>query len=161
MRNSIKIPLSKTKIILLTIGSLAFVVVGYFLLWDISGIAAIIFFGATGIYGIIKLLDKKIGLQIDNQGITDHSSATSIGLIEWQDISGIRSQRIKSQKFIMIDVIDAEKYISKASNKFKRSIMRANMKLYGTPISISSNALQCNFEALRKTVQAEFKRNKF
>ena len=53
------------------------------------GILAILFFGGTGIYGFNKIFDKKAGLIIDANGITDHSNASSVGLIEWNDISEI------------------------------------------------------------------------
>ena len=114
MNSEIKIQLNKIKITLLTIGSVLFVIAGYFMLWSFIGIVAILFFGATGIYGIIKLFDSKTGLKIDSNGITDNSNATSIGLIKWNDIYQIRSEQIASEKFIMIDLIEPEKVYKKS-----------------------------------------------
>lgn len=86
------------------------------------GIAGIVFFGLAGIYGIIKLFDKKAGLIIDSSGITDNTSAVSIGLIEWSDILGIRTEQIMSTKFLLIDVENPKKYLDKAKNGMKKNL---------------------------------------
>ena len=116
------------------------------------------FFGATGIYGIVKLFDKKIGLIIDSDGITDNSNASSIGLIEWNDITEIRTKQIMSTKFLLIDIVKPEKYIGKAKNGMQAKLMKANMNMYETPLSITSNTLKYNFGELEKLIHTEFKR---
>lgn len=179
MKEIIEIPLSKKKIYLIIAGSFLFVVAGIWLFFNPNefqnisikllrnpiliksiGIIGSIFFGITGVYGIRKLSDKKPGLIIDKNGITDNSNASSIGLIEWSDISEIKTSQVMSTKFIMIDVINPEKYIEKAKNGMKAKLMRANMKMYGTPLSITSNTLNYNFEELEKLIETEFRRNK-
>jgi len=71
----IEIPLSATKIFFHIIGSALFVAAGFYLFFHISetktgtqallmtaaGIASILFFGATGIYSIRKLMSKRVG----------------------------------------------------------------------------------------------------
>jgi len=160
MNSEIKIPPSKINITLLTIGSLIFVITGFAMLWSFIGFVAILFFGTTGTYGLIKLFDSNTGLKMDANGITDNSSATSIGLIKWNDISQIRPEQIASEKFIMIDLFEPEKYIKKAKNKFKANLMKMNMSMYGTPISISSRALKYNFTELEKIMQTEYEKHK-
>lgn len=96
--NRIEIPLSKTKIFLLVFGSIAFVIFGVLFIVNpdtfispvfrnpqilrLTGIAVVLFFGVTGIYGLRKLFGKKIGLIVDGIGITDYTNASSVGLIE-------------------------------------------------------------------------------
>ncbi len=179
MENKIEIPLSKNKIILLAIGSFLFVVAGIWLFTNSTefqshsirlmrnpiviksvGIIASLFFGATGIYGIKKLFDKKVGLIIDKNGITDNSNASSIGLIEWNDISKIKTEQVMSTKFLLIGVKNPEKYIGKAKSGMKSRLMKANMKMYGTPLSITSNTLKYDFNELEKLIQTEFEKNK-
>jgi hypothetical protein len=169
MMNKIEIPLSKSKIALMALGSIAFVAAGFLFIFyladhqtrfdpliiKIVGAIAIIFFGATGISSFKKLFDNKSGLIVDENGIIDNSSGVSIGLIEWKDISGIRTKQVMSTKFLLIDTIDPEKYIQKA-NKFKGRIMRSNLYMYGTPLSIASNALKYNFNDLDKLLHTEF-----
>ncbi len=182
MNNIIEIPLNKKKIAALTIASFVFIIAGILFAYQpekfvseyifryrmfnnpesirIIGIIAFLFFGASGIYGIKKLFDKKIGLTIDSIGITDNSSASSIGLIEWNDISGIRTEQIMSSKFLLIDIINPEKYIGKAKSGIKAKLMRANMNKYETPLSISSSTLKYEFGKLEKLLKAELKQNK-
>ena len=178
MTEKIEIPLSKNKLFLGIGGSILFVVLGVWLFLNAdgfqeysmrllrnpmvikgAGILAILFFGATGIYGFRKLFDKKVGLIIDSNGITDNSNASSVGLIEWNDISEIKTQQVMSTKFLLINVTDPEKYIGKVKSGMKARLMRTNMKMYGTPLSITSNTLKYDFEKLEQLIQTEFERN--
>lgn len=104
--NKIEIPLSKTKLLFGIGGSILFVVLGLYVLTTMAdqqtrfnptmvkgvGIASILFFGATGIYGIKKMFDKTIGLTIDEKGIFDNTNASSVGLIKWTDITAIKTE---------------------------------------------------------------------
>ena len=178
MENKIEIPLSKNKIILLTISSFLFVITGIWLFTNSAeiqnhsmrllrnpivvksvGIMGILFFGATGIYGIRKLFDNKAGLIINENGITDNSNASSIGLIEWNDILEIKTKQVMSTKFLLIVVENPEKYIEKAKSGMKARLMKTNMKMYGTPLSITSNTLNYDFERLEKLINTEFEKN--
>tara|TARA_B100000809_G_C14858811_1_gene431082 strand:+ start:86 stop:634 length:549 start_codon:yes stop_codon:yes gene_type:complete len=179
MTGKIEIPLSKNKLFLGIVGSILFVVLGIWLFINAdgfqehsmrllrnprvikgTGILATLFFGTTGIYGFRKLFDKKIGLIIDSNGITDNSNASSVGLIEWNDISEIKTQQVMSTKFLLINVTDPEKFIGKAKIGMKSRLMRTNMKMYGTPLSITSNTLKYDFEKLEQLIKTEFERNK-
>ena len=114
--NKIEIPLSKTKLLLVISGSILFVVLGLYLYTTMAdqqtrynptfakgvGIAAILFFGATGIYGVKKIFDNKVGLIIDDNGIIDNTNASSIGLIKWADITAIKTAQVASTKFLLI-----------------------------------------------------------
>jgi hypothetical protein len=184
LNNRIEIPLSKKKIILLLLASIGFVGGGIWMVLNpenagrffnpmtkrffylnsesiqIIGVVGIIFFGIAGIYGFKKLFDKKVGLIIDSIGITDNTNASSIGLIEWNDISDIRTKQVMSTKFLLIDIVNPEKYIGKAKNGLQARLMKANMNMYETPLSITSNTLNYDFGELEKLIQTEYKRNK-
>lgn len=166
--NKIEIPLSKTKILLLLIGAIVFVILGTLFLMTpdtfispifrnppairIAGIVAVLFFGVIGIYGFKKLFDKTIGLTIDENGITDNTNATSVGLIDWNDIVEIRTEQVMSTKFLMIFTNNPDKYMERV-NGFKRKLMQGNMKMYGTPLSITSNTLRYNFDDLQRLIK--------
>jgi len=104
------------------------------------------------IYIFYKAFDQKPGLVINEKGITDNSNFTSVGLIEWSQIKGIRMAQVMSNRFVLIDVVNPEKYLQESS-KFKASLMKSNLKIYGTPITITSNSLRCNFNELEKLLQ--------
>ncbi|MGS0748614.1 STM3941 family protein [Halpernia sp. GG3] len=116
------------------------------------GIASVLFFGATGIYGIKKLFDNNVGLTIDDSGIIDNTNATSIGLIKWADIIEKRTEQVMSTKFLLIFTKDPNEILEKVS-RMKRKLMAGNMKMYGTPLSITSTTLKYNFNALKKLLK--------
>lgn len=165
----IEIPLSKTKL-LISVGSASlFVVLGFYiilkgahsqedfnpLLVQGIGFVSVVFFGAIAIFGSKKIFDRTPGLIVDNKGITDNSSGVCVGLIEWNDIAGVSTSAVMTTKFLLIHVHNPEKYLAKA-NKTKERVMKANMKMVGTPLSISSNTLQCDFTELTKLVTEAF-----
>ncbi len=168
MKNKIEIPLSKAKLLFGLGGSMIFVILGVLILTKapfvsdntvfskIVGVASILFFGGVLIYGIRKMFDKRAGLIIDEQGITDHSNATSIGLINWSDITAINTRQVMSTKFLLINVQNPEAYIEKAKTGMQRKLMQVNMKTYGTPISITSNTLNYDFNKLEEILQERF-----
>lgn len=148
---------------LLLIGALLFVVAGF---WAVitpqrfvsarfsesivlaAGIAALLFFGLCAIFIAKKVFGKQMGLVINDMGIIDNSGGTSVGLIEWADITGMSKLEIASSKILMIHTSDAEKYINRARNIIAKKAMTANHKMYGSPLSITSNSLKIKFSEL-------------
>lgn len=169
----IEIPLSKTKILLLVGGSVLFVVASLFLIFVLAdqqtklnpmlikviGVVGMLFFGATGITAAKKLFDNKMGMIIDENGITDNSSGVSIGLIKWADITSIKTEQVSSTKFLLIKVSNPDFYLSQAKG-LKRKMMEANNKMYGTPVSMTSNGLKCTFDELEKLLQEHLNKYK-
>jgi len=168
--DKIEIQISKTKISLLLIGALIFVILGILFsltpekftttifrnpqIIRIVGIVAVLFFGAAGIYGLRKLFDKSVGLTIDDYGITDNSNASSVGLIDWADILDIKTEQVMSTRFLLIFVDNPDKYLERV-NGFKRKLMKGNMKMYGTPLSITSNTLRYDFSDLERLIKGK------
>lgn len=165
-KEQIEIPLSKTKMMMTFFGSLLFVGLGLWFLINppksnhwlfgnptvifIAGIASVLFFGLVAVTIFRKFSDKKPGLIINKQGITDNSSGVSAGLIPWTDIQEITISQVMNQKFLMFIVRNPEFYLDKVTNPLKRNAMKMNYKTYGSPISVSANALQTNFDDLHK-----------
>ncbi len=179
MSDKIEILISKNKLFLGVGVSILFVILGVWMFinadnfqdhtfqWarnpimvKLIGLISVFFFGAAGIYGLKKISDTKVGVTLDKSGIVDHTNGGSIGLIKWKDISKIRTEQVMSTKFLLIDVKNPENYIDKAENAMKAKLMRTNMKVYGTPLSITSNSLKCNFDELERVVRASLKKYK-
>jgi len=168
-----EIQLSKTKLLMMLIGSALFVGLGIWFVMNpaeikpnretfvsIVGIASILFFGACLLFITKKMFDTKIGLVIDENGINDNSSGVSVGLINWEDISGISASEIASSKFILIETTNPDKYINRANNGLAKRAMKANTKMYGTPISISSNTLKIKHKALLDIIERGYQKMK-
>ena len=163
----IEIRLSKEKGILTFLGSTAFIVTSIWLIGyagkhdavdigileldpvtvTVIGYAGLIFFGLAGLYILYKLSDKKPGLIIDDEGIYDNSSAAAGHLIKWERIKGLRVEQVMSTKFILVDIENPEEFMD-GVNGIKKKLMWSTYKIYGTPTSISSSTLSCDFDEL-------------
>ena len=170
MIERIEIPVGKKKIVIILLGGLFLVAGGIWLTLDpekfipnifgirnsniirLWGIAGTVFFGLALAYGIKKLFDKEPLLIIDENGITDNSNASSIGLIKWSNIIEIKTEQVMSTKFFLIYVKNPDEYISKAKSRIKRNLLKANMNKYGTPLSITSNTLSWDFNRIEKLI---------
>jgi len=158
------IPLSKTKLLLLLLGAIAFVLVGLYLLsksfyavastgfssvlLTIVGVAAVIFFGACAGFCARKLLDNKPGIVFDERGLFDNSSFVAAGQILWADIETVSVLQLHRQKFVVLQVKNPQQYFDRQASAFKQKVMAMNHKLYGTPLHISANGLQTSFDQL-------------
>lgn len=176
MNDKIVIQFSKTKILLLLIGATVFVVFGILFILNllnfqssifdnseiirIAGIASVAFFGLCLIFITRKLFDNKVGLTIDQNGITDNTNAASVGLIEWADITSIGTVQVASTKILMLETNKPEKYIERAKNGILIRVMEANHKIYGSPLAIISNSLKIKYDDLEKLIREEFVKRK-
>jgi len=172
-KEQIEIPLNKKNLIVMLIGSIAFVCIGiWFVLQPelisnqlfsnktftiIIGVVSILFFGLCAIYIIRKLPDDKPGLTIDNIGLIDNSSGFSVGKIQWSDIENISVITIHRQKLILLYVKNPQEYIKRESSGFRRKLLQSNYSIYGTPLSITSNALKIKFEDLLNVLNERYR----
>lgn len=169
----IRIKKNLTKIILLLIGSVIFGVLCLNMFLDPDKYVSFVFrstlfvkfFGLTGsvltFIGIVLIAFKNIknnyGLLITEDGIIDNSSVGSIGLILWKDVKKMRQRKFMSTQFLLIDVRNPNEYLDKAKNKFILSLLKSNLRMYGTPLAISSVALKCNFNELETILNDNYK----
>lgn len=156
---SYKIDLSKRKITLILLGAIAFVAASIWI-WTISydfprynfalkfvAISGVGFFGMIAIVGSPKLLNKKPGILLSENGIFDNSAAFGSVTIKWNDIVGYEITEIKGTRLLLVFVNNPEYYINSA-HWFRKFWIKANFKLYKTPLSISSSALKCDLDEL-------------
>jgi hypothetical protein len=163
------IELSRKKLVLLILGSCAFVVAGVWLLsldaGEIrygrgfrfffneptvvygAGVASILFFGVCGLYGIRKMFDKKPGLVLNSDGIVDNASGAAAGFIPWSEVIGSGVVEIQKQKMLVIGVRDPQKYIDRGG-ALRRALNKANSGMTGSPIAIPSVTLKIDFSEL-------------
>jgi hypothetical protein len=106
-------------------------------------------FGAIGVYSIKKMLNNKIGLTIDDNGIFDNTNASSAGLIKWEDITTIETVQAASTKFLLIYIANPDFYLNRVKG-FKKKLMQVNNRVYGTPLSITFNNLKYSFSDLER-----------
>ncbi|MCC6725376.1 MAG: hypothetical protein IT258_12790 [Saprospiraceae bacterium] len=175
--NQIEIPLSKFKLTLLLVGSIAFVAFGA---WTMLGVPkgthpilsnpilqyamsvlCIVFFGFTSYFYFKKIRDTSPGLVISSEGVFDNSSGVNAGFIPWSDVTDITEFKVFKQKFVCIGVKNPQDYIDRQTSVLKRQAMQLNHTTYGAAISIAANGLECNHERLKsllKQKHSEFKK---
>lgn len=130
----------------------------FFLMNDIFiirtiGVVGFLFF-CTVLFTLCKkfIFDKKTGIIIDEEGILDNSSYVAVGLIKWSDIKSIRKSNVSSTEFLLIDINNPDEYINRKKG-LKKILLKMNYKSYGTPISISSNFVECDFHKLETVIK--------
>jgi hypothetical protein len=159
--NSIEIPFSKWKLLLAVVASTLFVVLGVFLLfvWSeeagasspmakkIIGGLLIVFFGAVSAVGFVKMLSRKCALLINDEGILDNTTASSFGLIKWENVTGFKIEEMMSRKYLVIQVNNGEEMIEKSKGMLRKT-MKMNFSMYLTPYAIPSTVVNYNLEEL-------------
>ncbi len=108
----------------------------------------------AGIYGIRKLLDKSPALTINENLIFDNASFVSVGQIDLIDIINLRITKIQSQKFLVIEVSDNDKY-SQRGNWFIVYCRKINIRLTGSPINIPSQSISIKIEELLNLIDSQ------
>lgn len=111
------------------------------------GVLSIVFFGLCGLVGVRKLFDRKPALVLTETGLHDNSSGVSAGLVPWSEIERFSLFEVSKQKLLIIHVKNMAKYVE-AGGVIRRALNRMNVKLAGSPISISSSTLKIDFDEL-------------
>ena len=114
--------------------------------FTVVGIMFILFFVPKFIYGTRKMFDKSAGLIIDENGITDNSSAISAGLIKWDDIKEIKKKPTLTGK-LLIDTKNPGQYIDRKKG-IEKIFIKLKMKTKGTALSINTGYLDSGFNEL-------------
>jgi flagellar biogenesis protein FliO len=175
-KERIEIPLNKSRLALMVIGAIAFVMVS---LWLIVyrptignpvfdnlivkyplAIISVLFFGLLMIYLVKKLTDKRPGITIENNGVFDNTSGVSVGLVPWTDITHISMIKVMNQQFVVISVSNPDHYINKQTNFLKKKGVQYNYSRYGSPVCITMSSLKCKPDQLLFMLLEKFRKNK-
>ncbi|RPD47704.1 hypothetical protein DNI29_09670 [Hymenobacter sediminis] len=140
---------SRKRHALLTLGALAFVAMGVFMIvtkgnWGL-GLITIVFFGTGAAVGAWQFLDTRPRLRITDEGILDRT--LGVGLIPWTDITDAYVRSINQENFVCLQVRDEQAYLSRLS-PLKRKLAGANAALGFTPLSINLSGVDLNPEQL-------------
>ena len=168
----IQIAHSRKKLIKLLIYSIVFVAAGSWFICEperfasgalrtpivvrVVGVVSILFFGFCGVVMIKRLIGEKAkGLVISEEGVLDGSSALSYGAIPWKEIISVEVRKVYRQQFIALILRDPESFIERETNVLKRKAMDFNYRTYGSPVQITTNALDIKFDDLLQLLRKE------
>jgi len=119
---------------------------------------------ALGIFAIVTAIKKmngpKEGLIINDEGIIDNTFGHGVPLIKWEDVKGIREEFVAMNKFVRVDVANAESYIKQGKTAAKRQGMKNYNRSSGSPFLITARALGLKHDELFQTMRNEFLKEK-
>ncbi|MBD3329561.1 hypothetical protein GF357_03640 [Candidatus Dojkabacteria bacterium] len=165
----IVIKLSKKKIILWLTLSIGFVALGFWLLSLDKGVLSlpkgtvtliaildIVLFSFGVVFNFKKLLDNKPGMIITEEGITDNSSAISMGFVPWEDIIGLSVNVVNNQKYLTVRLRDMDARIEQAKG-LRKYFMEVNNNNFGSGFQVSTTILDYNFDDLYNIIVQQLK----
>lgn len=157
MNQKIIIYPKQSKMVFLGLASLLFVVIGIIMLVNVEEIElpltlaiavsflCILFFSICFIYIFYRIFHRKPSLIVDEYGITDNSSAISVGLVKWMEMKDLFLYDYMGQKFLGVVPKDEQAFFAKMS-PVKRKLAQANSKMVKAPINITQNTVSIPLE---------------
>lgn len=118
----------------------------------------IVLFGALATLNLRKLLDRRPGLVLSAEGLEDRSTFVAIGFVPWSDITGVDSYRALGQRTLVLKVADPKKYLG-GGNAVARYLRRSNLKLCGSPVTITTATLKIRYDNLMAEIQDYLRRH--
>ena len=118
----------------------------------IIGLIATIFFCSCLMFIIKSMLGSRPVLIIDKDGITDESTAASIGFVAWKEIKSIEAEKHFGQKYIGIKIYDLNEVMKRISLP-KRINMKICLMLKYSPVSINLDTAERDFQEVLGLLQ--------
>jgi hypothetical protein len=155
---------SRGKLVMMALGSAAFVATGIALLTFAPGESikipivatlAIVFFGACGAYAVRRLLSPQPAVVINREGIVDNASATGVGLVRWDEIAELCEYTFQNQTFLGIVPKNLDRVLERQP-AWKRTALRANSALGVSPINIPQAVLPMPVSELLREIQSRY-----
>ena len=174
--DKVDIPFNKLKLIgLILIGLIFFILSGtmvykpYMFVSKIFRSEALIL--CAGIFGLVsslyflllfstKTIDYKSGIKVNDKGIFENTTFSSLGLLKWSDIQRIEVYTLMSNRFILVFLKNPQDYFNSQKNILKRMLSYLNNVQHKTPVLVNPNTLDCTFEELESAIREGFERYK-
>ena len=119
------------------------------------GISGLVLSSSAGLWAVTQWLDRRPGLIVDEQGITDQSSILGVGHIPWSSVINIELRSVWSTRSIFIYVTNPEQCIERMRPNWKQHWLKRTEVSHGTPIKLSTNTLKCDFDELYRFLLEE------
>lgn len=158
--NKLKVLLLLGGALLLICGSIWLVLNADSIVKQLVGVIGALFFGIALFFITKKVSQTTYGLIINEEGIIDHTTGVSIGLVRWEDIVEIYPIKVSRNNMITVIVKNPEYYINLSKSRISKLALKANHKYYGSPIHINSNTLQRTFAELLIMLTTAFEANR-
>jgi hypothetical protein len=101
-----------------------------------AGILGILLVAPAAAYLIYRAVRDRPALIIGQHGFTDHASITGVGYVAWDEVTGIRQDRV----WVAIKLRDPRPMIA-SQPAWRRALMRMNSRFVLGDILVPTNAL--------------------
>jgi hypothetical protein len=158
MAEKIDIPESRTARWLLFGMAFAFVIAAVWIY--LSGVERVVTLGAAIVFAAVAIklfswaMSPGARVSITDLGIED--SNNGFGLIEWRDITGVRSAFVEQTEFISITVRNEAEYLARLS-PMKRRMTGLGVRMGYSPITIGMFNLKITSQELVEMIEQRLK----
>ena len=121
------------------------------------GALGIALFGALSLINLRKYFDRRPGVVLSEAGLLDNSTSVSVGFVPWSDITGVDTYRTFNQRTLVVRVSDPQKYLG-GGNALARYLRKSNLRLCGSPVTITSTVLKIGYDDLMAEIQDYLRR---
>lgn len=118
----------------------------------------IVLFSLVLIFEIWKLKNNSPGLILNSKGLLDNNPNKSAGIVPWNEISNISVTNIRSAHLINIDVDNHHTFLSQG-NLLTCFRNWSNKLYFGSPIILTSNTLDVEFDKLVNIIEKYHAKN--
>jgi hypothetical protein len=166
----VEIPVSKAKLawlllsgILMTVAS-ALVFLRHpstdYALWlhIVTGACAFLFFAFASVRIIQKLVAVEPGLRISPRGISGDVIRPRDDTLPWSAIVSVDESARHRQRFVTLKLDDPDAYIARGFDGLAASVMKASVRITGSPINISARTLKISHAGLLQLMRNYFDR---
>jgi hypothetical protein len=132
--------------------------------WFVEGIGIVgaIFFGACAVFCLVRLVSRRPGLVIDQEGIIDSTSYSSVGRVPWSQITGAtvtslptfqRSLifRIPPPRIMVIEVREPQLFLARG-NWLQQLLRRGSVGMLGSPVVLPGSVLRADLDDLARRI---------
>ncbi len=158
---------SRSKMLLILLGSIAFVVAGIWIgtshmgqelpVWKviIASYIGVPFFGFCGFYAAYRLAIRRPALEIDSTGITDAASALGARRLSWDEVDHVVLYTYLGQEMLGIIPRDLDTFLSRQP-AIRRSLTKLNLALGCAPINVPQVGLSMKVADLTSLLHTRY-----
>jgi hypothetical protein len=162
--NEVAIYPKKAKLLVMAIGALLFVILGFYLAQNreamelslrtiiIACYVGIPFSGLCLVYAIYRLLIPKPAVIISDEGIFDNASAVGAGMLTWEEIAEIIRYDFRGQPMLGIIPVNEEVVLGRQP-LLKRVMAKMNKGIAPAPFNIPQTMLPISLDELLSRIE--------
>jgi hypothetical protein len=125
----------------------------------VIGLFGIALFGSLSFFGLKRMFSRKYNLVINEIGILDNLSEYNFGLIKWDEIINVKTEKIVAPNIVTTTVLivmtkNPQKYFVKI-NFLRALLLKLNQKKYGTPVLINISNLDFDLARMDFLIQSK------